>query len=62
MFNKVMIALAVAAFVGDAFTADARARGDRNPHVAFSDTRIGGAFAFAGDLAALHHVSRGSRP
>jgi|SRR5215469_2395434 len=61
MFYKVMIALAVTAFVGGAFTSDAQARGDRNRQVEFSDT-IGGASAFAGDLEALPHVSRGSRP
>jgi hypothetical protein len=62
MFYKVMIALAVAAFVGGAFTSDAHARGDRSPQVEFSNTHIGGAFAFARALDALHDVSRGSRP
>jgi hypothetical protein len=61
MFQKVMILLAVTAFVGGAFVPEAQAFGDNSGRAEFGDTRIGGAFAFGGNLDAHHHVSQSSR-
>ena len=61
MFHKVMIVLALAAFVGGAFIPEAQAFGDKNGRAEFGNTHIGGAFAFAGYPDPHHHVSQGSR-
>ena len=62
MLHKVTIGLVVAGFAGGAFISDAQARGHGNRQAEFHETHIRGAFAFAGDLQARDHVSRGSRP